>query len=938
MTFAVSSVRAEYRSDTPFVAVARPRVSWKVDTDRKGWLQAGAQIEWTPADGIAIASAIDGGQSVFVDWPFADLKPRERGQVRVRVRGEDGADSPWSAPIDVVAGFLGDDEWVAEFVALRSPRKPAQPAWFRAEFEVLGAVASATLYATAQGVYQAEINGEHVDDEVLKPGWTAYPHRLIHETTDVTGLIRPGRNAIGATVAGGWFTEQFGFAGRARRVYGEQPSFAAQLVLVYADGRTQMVATGVDWRATDTGPIVSSGIYAGERYDARHELAGWSSPGYDDQPWSGVRIADRGPVPSARCAPPVRATEELAVREVLTAPDGAVVVDFGQNLAGRLKIRVSGPAGHTITLRHAEVLENGELAVRPLRAAEATDVYTLAGHDAGEVWEPQFTFHGFRYAQIDGWPGEFDPEAVSAVVVHSDMRRTGWFESSDPLVNRLHENVLWGMRGNFLSIPTDCPQRDERLGWTGDIQVFAPTAAYLHDSAGFLASWLTDLAIEQESGGGVPFVVPDVLDTADTPAAAWGDAAAVVPWVLYERYSDIGVLRAQFPSMRAWVDQIVKVVGERRLWEGGFQFGDWLDPAAPVDRPGEAKTDAGVVATAYFFRSADVVARAAAVLNLPDLAEQYGRLAEEVRQAWLHEYTTPAGRVVSDSQTAYALAIRFGIVADHDQLTMMGERLAWLVRRDGYRIGTGFVGTPLLLDALVATGHEEAASRMLAQTECPSWLYAVTMGATTIWERWDSMLPDGTINAGEMTSFNHYAFGAIADWLHRVVAGLAPGRPGYRMLEIRPRPLIGLSAAAAEHETPYGRARASWTSDEGFVTVSVSVPPNTRASVQLPDGRDAFEVGSGSHTWTVADLRPPEDPQVVTLDSPLSDVIADPPAYDVITRVLQRDAPALAHAFRHHTRWVEDLVLRDALPPWQTEPDVIAAVEAALEELNSHRQ
>ena len=855
MQATVHSVRAEYRTDSPYVGTPRPRLSWKTETTAADWTQTWAEIEWT-RDGVSARSRVEGRDCVFVAWPFESLRPRERGAVRVRVRGSDGAVSDWSEPLEIRAGFLGESEWRARFITVPEPAEIGQPALLRREFEVREGLAAATLYTAGRGLYQVEIEGAAVDDEWFKPGWTSYQHRLVHETVDVTGLLRQGRTALGASLAGGWYTERFGFHGKAKPFYGKYPSFAAQLVLEYADGRTEVVATGEGrWRATAEGPIVSSGIYAGEAYDARRALPGWSTHGFDDSGWLDARLDPaRAVTPTARTAPPVRATEELPVQEVITTPSGRTVVDFGQNLVGRLRIRVSGRAGDTVVLRHAEVLEHGELGTRPLRHAKATDSYTLAGSGT-ETWEPEFTFHGFRYAEIQGWPGRFDPADVTAVVLHSDMERTGWFDSSHESVNRLHENVVWGMRGNFLSIPTDCPQRDERLGWTGDIQVFAPTASYLFDCDGFLASWLEDLALEQSGEGAVPFIVPNVLEWGKEPAAAWGDAATVVPSVLYERFADRAVLERQYPSMRAWTDHVAGLAGPRRLWEGGFQFGDWLDPDSPPDEPGKAKADPDLVASAYLYRSADLVARAARELGLDEDAERYGALAEEVRSAWTSEYATPAGRLMSDAPTAYALAIMFGLVDEPDLVAKMGDRLAALVRSAGHRIGTGFVGTPLIQDALVRTGHAETARRLLLQTESPSWLYPVAMGATTIWERWDSMLADGTINPGEMTSFNHYAFGAIADWLHRSVAGLAPLEPGYRRIAVAPVPAAGFDWAATEHETPYGRAAVRWEAVEGRIAVAATVPPNTTALVSLP-GSEPFEVGSGDHEWSIEDPRP----------------------------------------------------------------------------------
>jgi alpha-L-rhamnosidase len=855
----VHSVRAEYRTDSPFTGTGRPRLSWKTETTARDWTQAGADIEWRRGEAAAVAR-VDGPESVFVAWPFESLLPRERGSLRVRVHGPDGQASDWSTPLEIRAGFLAESEWRARFLTVPEPADIGQPVLLRREFEVRQGLRAATLYSTARGLFQVEIGGVPVDDERFKPGWTAYKSRLVHETNDVTALLAVGPNAIGAALAGGWYTEGFGFHGEAKPFYGKYPSFAAQLVLEYEDGATEVVATGDGgWRATADGPVTASGIYAGEDYDARRAMPGWSTPGFDDSAWLDARIdSTKAITPVPRTAPPVRATEELPVAEVITTPSGRTVLDFGQNLVGHLRIRVSGREGDTVVLRHAEVLEHGELGVRPLRHAKATDRYTLAGNLGGqggvETWEPAFTFHGFRYAEIQGWPGEFDPADVTAVVVHSDMDRTGWFDSSHPQLNRLHENVVWGMRGNFLSIPTDCPQRDERLGWTGDIQVFTPTASYLFDADGFLASWLEDLALEQEAIGGVPFIVPSVLEWAKTPAAAWADAATVVPSVLFERYADRGVLERQYPSMKGWVDQVAALAGERRLWEGGFQFGDWLDPNAPPDEPGQARTDHDIVASAYLFRSARLVTAAARLLGLDEDAKHYEAYAEEVRAAWLREYVTPAGRIVSDAQTAYALAIMFELATEPELLARLGERLAALVAKADHRIGTGFVGTPLIQDALVRTGHAATARALLLQTGVPSWLYPVTMGATTIWERWDSMLEDGTINPGQMTSFNHYAFGAIADWMHRTLAGLAPLEPGYRRLLVAPVPLAGIDWAATEHETPYGRATVRWEAGDGVLAVRVTVPPNTSARIELP-GREPEEVGSGEHAWTVADPR-----------------------------------------------------------------------------------
>lgn len=929
MPTVVDSVRLEYRHDSPHAPLARPRLSWVTRSDLPGWRQLAAELSWD--DGSTTTDyQLDGDASVLVEWPFAPLRPRQRGTIRVRVQGVDGW-SPWSAGREVRATFLADGEWTARFVGLPDPQRHAQPALLRHEFDVAAGLVRATFYATAQGVYAAEVNGAPVDDQVLKPGWTPYQFRLVHETTDVTDLLATGRNAVGVALAGGWFTESYGFQGLAKPFYGTQPAFAGQLLLEYADGRTEWVATGPAWRVSGDGPWTASGLYLGEDFDARRAPAGWSRPGFDDGAWAPVAVREGGPVPGPRTGPDVRVTQRVPVAEVLTSASGRTLLDFGQNLVGRLRIRVSGPGGTVVTLRHAEVLEDGELGVRPLRVAKATDTYTLAGTGV-EEWAPSFTFHGFRYAEVTGWPGGFDPAAVTAEVIGSDMVRTGWFECSDPLVNRLHENVVWGMRGNFLYLPTDCPQRDERLGWTGDIQVFSPTASYLYDCDGFLASWLVDLALEQEAAGGVPFIVPDVLDSGKVPAAAWGDAATILPWVLYERFGDVGVLRTQYPSAKAWVEQLLAIAGDRNLWEGGFQFGDWVDPDAPPDHPAKAKADPDLVASAYLYRSTSLLARTASVLGEDADAAHYTGVAEKVRRAWLEEYVTPAGRILSDAQTSYALAIEFDLVTGA-LAQRMGERLAWLVRRDGYRISTGFVGTPLVTDALTRTGHLRQAGRMLTQTECPSWLYPITMGATTIWERWDSMLEDGSINPGEMTSFNHYALGAVADWLHRVVAGLAPAAPGYHRLEIAPRPLPALDWAATRHLTPYGEARVAWRRDGGQVVISAHVPANAGAHVSLPDGR-SFDVVSGDHEWTVAAEAEPA-PSPLTTSTPLSAIMDDPGAYRAVVDAFSRIDPAVGKDFTRRTAWVPNQPLFGSFS--LISPAVVEAVENSLAELNARR-
>jgi len=847
MTYAAPPTRPrfEHRTDDgPVLGMGTPspRLSWYVPEAAPGFRQRAYEVEITRPGASPEVVRVESGEQVLVPWPAAPLVSRESVRVRVRVRG-DGEWTAWSDPGLVEAGLLDADEWTARFVSPVQLGRLDMPApVLRGVLALPPDVVRARLYITAHGTYVATVNGARVGDDVLAPGWTSYQHRLRYQTHDVTALLHAGENVVEVLLGNGWYRGRLGWDGR-RALYGDRLSLLAQLEVTTGDGQVHVLATDESWTAHESS-VVSDDLYDGQRTDLRRAVM--NGTGEDK-----VEVVDdslqRLVAPDG---PPVRVTDVLPAVNVFASPSGTTLVDFGQNLVGWVRLRVRGQErGHEVVVRHAEVLERGELGVRPLRTAKATDSYLLAG-EAEELLEPSLTFHGFRYAEVAGVP-DLRTEDVEAVVVGSDLRRTGWFTCSDPLLNRFHENVVWGMRGNFVDVPTDCPQRDERLGWTGDIQVFSPTAMFLFDSAGFLSSWLADLAAEQHPDGSVPFVVPDVLGDGGPAAAAWGDAATIVPWVVYQRTGDAGLLARQLPSMRAWVDRIADLAGPDHLWSGGFQFGDWLDPPAPPDEPFLAKADPDVIATAHLARSAEVVAMAARVIGEDGVAQRYAELAAAVRAAFAREYVTPAGRVLSDAPTAYALALEWALLPTARQRARAGHRLADLVRASGFRISTGFVGTPLITDALTAVGEPDVAYRLVQQTGCPSWLYPVTMGATTVWERWDSMLPDGSINPGEMTSFNHYALGAVVDWMHRIVAGLAPAAPGYRELVVRPLPGGSLSSASARHLTPYGEAGVSWQRAEGRLVLRVDVPVGSTATVHVPGDTAPVRVGHGHHEWDV---------------------------------------------------------------------------------------
>ena len=782
-----------------------------------------------------------------------------------------GADLPQDA------GFVGA-------VTQRRNDEGDPALYFRREFAVDDGLVAARLFVTALGVVEPWVNGAKVGDAVLEPGWTSYAHRLLVREHDIAGMLSPGANVVGAIVGEGWAAGKLGYESIARRNrYTDRLALFAVVELDYGD-RVERIVGDDRWLVADGG-VRANSIYDGETFDARLEPSGWAAPGFDDAGWTGVEPVEWDLSTLERATvPPIRRTEELAPVEIFTTDSGSTVVDFGQNIAGWVRLQLEGPAGTEVTVRHAEVLVDGVPDYATLRVAEATDTFVLAG-DGVEEFEPRFTFHGFRYAELDGLPSELDTNRIRATVVHSDMDRTGWFECSDERLNRLHQNVVWSMRGNFVGIPTDCPQRDERLGWTGDLNAFASTATFLYDVREVVESWLADLRHEQQERGFVPYVVPDVQGHTDQPAALWSDAAVSVPWQLYQRYGDVGVLERSYDSMVMFVRQVEARLDPSGTWTKGFQLGDWLDPDAPDHNPTRGKTDTDLVATAYFAKVCREMAATAEILGNEADERAFTVLAERVRHGFRATYTTTTGRVAQESATAYALAICFDLL-DEDQLPTAGERLARVVRRNDHRISTGFAGTPLVAHALSRTGHLDAAYRLLLQTEMPSFLYPVLAGATTIWERWDSVRPDGTLNPSGMTSLNHYALGAIADWMHTVIGGLQPTSPGHATMRIAPQPGGGLTHARTALDTVHGRASVHWKVDDDLVDVEVEVPEGCTATVVLPlhpEG-EQVEVTGGRHHWAYRGRGVPP----VALRSPVEDIIAEPELWDEVVTLLHR--------------------------------------------------
>ncbi len=858
--FTVTGLACEHRTDPVGLDATAPRFSWQTQSGARGWRQSAYQIQTATGPDFSAQTIVwDSGKiasdaSVLQPYRGSQLKSGTRYFWRVRVWDERGKESAFFLASFWETALFSSADWKAAWV---EPEREANPPRYspapllRKEFAITKKVASARAWATAHGLYELYLNGRKAGDQVLTPGWTVYGKRLQYQTYDVTELLQNGANAVGAMLGEGWYRSGLGWE-KNWAYYGKKLAFLCQIHIRYTDGTEEWIVTDGTWKTSADGPVRANEIYYGEDYDARREMPGWNRPGFDDHNWRNVATANYSNANLiAAVSVPVRKIQEIKPVRIFRTPAGELVADMGQNMVGWIRLNVKGKKGRTITLRHAEVLDKyGNFYTANLRAAKQQIRYTLKGDKKGEIFEPHFTFMGFRYVAVEGFRGDLTPDALTGIVVHSDMKPTGTFECSSPLVNQLQHNIQWGQKGNFVDVPTDCPQRDERLGWTGDAQVFSRTAAFNMDVSAFFTKWLQDMAADQRPSGAVPFVIPDILDRPDSMkvgvSAGWGDAAVIIPWTMYQVYDDRQLLERQYPSMKAYVDYIYRKSGDSLIWRGGSVFGDWLfyhPTSANLNDhvSADAHTDHDFISTAFFAHGADIVSQAAAILGNTDDAAYYKDLFERIKKAFVNEFITPAGRTISSaSQTSYVLALHFGLMPEPLRPAAV-KYLAKDIRGKNKHLSTGFLGTPYLCHVLSENGEADLAYDLLLQETYPSWLYPVKMGATTIWERWDGQKTDSTFQSPGMNSFNHYAYGAIGDWMYQSAAGLRLGAPGYRKIVIQPYLTTRLTYAKASYTSDYGEISSGWERSQNKITLRVTIPPNTTATIRLP-GADAKEV------------------------------------------------------------------------------------------------
>lgn len=834
--------------NNPIEVGVSPQFSWQISSPKRNILQTAYEIKVLSNESVVWnPGKVQSDQSVHVPYAGSPLQSGKKYSWQVRVWDNNGKASSWSAPAFFQMALLNKSDWKARWIEPGfTEDSPHVSPVFRKQFSLNKKIVSATAYITSHGLYEAHINGKRVGDAYLTPGWTSYNKRLQYQAYDVTDLLEDGQNVIGVELGNGWYRGTLAWGGN-KDIYGKDAALLFQLNVTYSDGSEATIISDDSWKSS-TGAIRYAEIYNGETIDAQKEKTGWLLHGYNDNNWSGVKVADFSlDNLIATINEPVKKHETFKPVKIFTTPKGEKVIDFGQNLVGWVVLKVKGNAGDTVTISHAEVLDKeGNFYTANLRAAKAQDHYILKG-GGEETFEPHFTWHGFRYVKLEGYPGELKLEDFTAVALYSDMKQTGTFTSSNSLVNQLQHNIQWGQKGNFLDVPTDCPQRDERLGWTGDAQVFSRTASFNMNVNNFFDKWMKDVAADQLPSGSVPFVIPNVLGNGAAGSAGWSDVATIIPWNMYLAYGDKKILEDQYPSMKAWVEYIHHQ-SRNDLWNTGFDFGDWLFYRPEDDNDGRsAVTDKYLIAQCFYAHSTQLLINAAKVLNKEEDVRTYSALLQKIKDAFLKEYMTPNGRLVSGTQTAYVLALNFDMLPESLR-AQAAARLAENIKSYDNHLTTGFLGTPYLCEVLTRFGYDTVAYKLLLQDTYPSWLYPVKMGATTIWERWDGEKPDSTFETPGMNSFNHYAYGAIGDWMYRKMVGIDTYEDGvgYKHIRIKPHIGGGFTFASASLDTYYGKVSNSWKVKNDSLLMDVEIPANTTATIYIP-AKDANSIHESWH-------------------------------------------------------------------------------------------
>lgn len=875
-------LRTEYRVNPIGIDRRHPRFSWKMESEQADTVQKSYRILVRTGEKTVWDHRKESDTSVLIPYAGTSLEPETTYHVTVEVT--DNHENTAEETMTFETGIFQPEEFQAKMITHDFPEEETACPVFYKTFPLKGAVKCARFYSTAWGVYEAYLNGVRIGDERMAPGWTSYHHRLQYQIHDITELLQsevPKQGKLEMIVGNGWYKGIFGFMLQSK-IYGSRAGAFAELHILYEDGSREVICTDETWKVR-TGEILYSEIYMGETIDT-------DQPGIREGHVSAAEF-DKS-ILTAQENEPVRVTERIAAKELIVTPKGEKLVDFGQNLTGAAEIRVHGRKGQKIVIRHAEVLDkDGNFYPDTLRQAKSTDTYICNGEE--QTFLPHFTFHGFRYLCVEGLD-ELSLDQFTACVMHSDMEKTGVFFCSNPKVNQLQSNISWGQRGNFLDIPTDCPQRDERLGWTGDAQIFSWTAAFHRNTALFFGKWMRDVAAESSLEKGVPYVVPDILG--QYSSSAWSDAAVIVPWVVYQIYGDQGILEESWKCMHEWVDYIRNQCGENGLWQSGYQYGDWLalDKEESADRTGA--TDKYMIANAYYLYVTDLVKQTAEVLGLGEAVKEYQDLYDTTLEAFRQEYYTNTGRIVSETQTGAVLSLYFRLAREKDR-----ERILQILRTNienhKNHLATGFVGTPYLCHALSENGAHDLAAALFMKEDYPSWLYAVNKGATTIWERWNSILPDGSFDVSGMNSLNHYAYGSIGDWMYRKVAGVSQLKPGYKKFRVQPMFVKGIEEAGIEFESVYGKIVSKWSCKNGKIRVHIEVPANTSAEIRLPEKDGVIRAGSGIYEYEY-ETQTSLAYERFSMDSTLGEILNQPLAVEMFDQLApgMLDNPMLAMA------------------------------------------